>query len=192
MKLFETCYELCLKWAQHRHAEKYLAGLSCSESMFFPIPPDVMLAPMALSQPQKAWRFALVTTVASVVGGILGYLLGYFAFESFIQPVVVEMGYQDKLTQAALWFKEYGVWVVFLAGFSPIPYKVFTISAGFLHMALIPFIIASTIGRGMRFFLVAALMKYGGPMMEAKLKKYIEIIGWGTVVLAIALYLIFR
>jgi membrane protein YqaA with SNARE-associated domain len=192
VKLFETCYELCLKWAQHRHAEKYLAGLSCSESMFFPIPPDVMLAPMALSQPQKAWRFALVTTVASVVGGILGYLLGYFAFESFIQPVVVEMGYQDKLTQAALWFKEYGVWVVFLAGFSPIPYKVFTISAGFLHMALIPFIIASTIGRGMRFFLVAALMKYGGPMMEAKLKKYIEIIGWGTVVLAIALYLIFR
>jgi membrane protein YqaA with SNARE-associated domain len=192
VKLFETCYELCLKWSQHRHAEKYLAGLSCSESMFFPIPPDVMLAPMALSQPQKAWRFALVTTVASVVGGILGYLLGYFAFESFIQPVVVEMGYQDKLTQAALWFKEYGVWVVFLAGFSPIPYKVFTISAGFLHMALIPFIIASTIGRGMRFFLVAALMKYGGPMMEAKLKKYIEIIGWGTVILAIALYLIFR
>ncbi|MFT5712783.1 MAG: membrane protein YqaA with SNARE-associated domain [Glaciecola sp.] len=192
MKLFETCYELCLKWAQHRHAEKYLAGLSCSESMFFPIPPDVMLAPMALSQPKKAWRFALVTTVASVIGGILGYLLGYFAFESFIQPVVVEMGYQDKLTQATLWFKEYGVWVVFLAGFSPIPYKVFTISAGFLNMALIPFIIASTIGRGMRFFLVAALMKYGGPMMEAKLKKYIEIIGWGSVALAVALYLILR
>ncbi|MFQ3207861.1 MAG: membrane protein YqaA with SNARE-associated domain [Glaciecola sp.] len=160
--------------------------------MFFPIPPDVMLAPMALSQPQKAWRFALTTTVASVIGGILGYLLGYFAFESFIQPVVVDMGYQDKLAHATLWFKEYGVWVVFLAGFSPIPYKVFTISAGFLHMALIPFIIASTIGRGMRFFLVAALMKYGGPMMEAKLKKYIEIIGWGTVVLAVALYLIFR
>jgi membrane protein YqaA with SNARE-associated domain len=192
VKLFETCYELCLKWAQHRHAEKYLAGLSCSESMFFPIPPDVMLAPMALSQPQKAWRFALITTVASVIGGILGYLLGYFAFESFIQPVVVDMGYQDKLVQATQWFKEYGVWVVFLAGFSPIPYKVFTISAGFLHMALIPFIIASTIGRGLRFFLVAGLMKYGGPMMEAKLKEYIEIIGWGTVLLAIALYLILR
>jgi len=192
MKIFETCYELCLKWAKHKHAEKYLAGLSCSESMFFPIPPDVMLAPMALSQPQKAWRFALVTTVASVIGGILGYLLGYFAFESFIHPVVIDMGYQDKLTHATLWFKEYGVWVVFLAGFSPIPYKVFTISAGFLHMALIPFIIASTIGRGMRFFLVAALMKYGGPMMEAKLKKYIEIIGWGAVVLVVALYLIFR
>ncbi len=192
MKIFETCYELCLKWAQHKHAEKYLAGLSCSESMFFPIPPDVMLAPMALSQPQKAWRFALITTVASVIGGILGYLLGYFAFESFIQPVVIEMGYQERLAQATLWFEEYGIWVVFLAGFSPIPYKVFTVSAGFLHMALIPFIIASTIGRGMRFFLVAALMKYGGPMVEIKLKKYIEIIGWGTVAFAIALYLIFR
>jgi membrane protein YqaA with SNARE-associated domain len=192
LKIFEKSYDLCLKWAQHRHAEKYLAGLSCSESMFFPIPPDVMLAPMALSQPQKAWRFAAITTIASVIGGILGYLLGYFAFESFIQPLIVEMGYEGKLAQATQWFEEYGVWVVFLAGFSPIPYKVFTISAGFMHMALVPFIIASTIGRGLRFFLVAALMKYGGPMMEAKLKKYIEILGWGTIILAVILYLIFR
>ncbi|MFQ3249258.1 MAG: membrane protein YqaA with SNARE-associated domain [Glaciecola sp.] len=192
MRIFETCYDLCLKWAQHKHAEKYLAGLSLSESMFFPVPPDVMLAPMALSQPLKAWRFAAITTIASVIGGILGYALGYFAFESLIQPLVIELGYQDKLSKATAWFAEYGVWVVFLAGFSPIPYKVFTISAGFLQMALFPFIIASAIGRGLRFFLVAALMKYGGPMMERKLKKYIEIIGWGTVVLAVVLYLVFR
>jgi membrane protein YqaA with SNARE-associated domain len=160
--------------------------------MFFPIPPDVMLAPMALSQPQKAWRFAAVTTIASVIGGVLGYLLGYFAFETLIQPLVLDMGYQAKLEQATSWFEEYGVWIVFLAGFSPIPYKVFTITAGFMHMALLPFIIASTVGRGLRFFLVAALMKYGGPMMELKLKKYIEIIGWLTVVIAVVLYLIFR
>jgi membrane protein YqaA with SNARE-associated domain len=192
LKIFERCYDLCLKWAKHRHAEKYLAGLSCSESMFFPIPPDVMLAPMALSQPQKAWRFAAVTTIASVIGGVLGYLLGYFAFETMIQPLVIDMGYQAKLEQATLWFEEYGVWVVFLAGFSPIPYKVFTITAGFMHMALLPFIVASTIGRGLRFFLVAALMKYGGPMMELKLKKYIEVIGWATVAIAVVLYLIFR
>lgn len=192
MRIFETCYDLCLKWAQHKHAEKYLAGLSLSESMFFPVPPDVMLAPMALSQPLKAWRFAAITTIASVIGGILGYALGYFAFESLIQPLVIELGYQDKLSKATAWFAEYGVWVVFLAGFSPIPYKIFTISAGFLQMALLPFIIASAIGRGLRFFLVAALMKYGGPMMERKLKKYIEIIGWGTVVLAVVLYLVFR
>jgi membrane protein YqaA with SNARE-associated domain len=160
--------------------------------MFFPVPPDVMLAPMALSQPLKAWRFAAITTIASIIGGILGYMLGYFAFESLIQPLVIEMGYADKLAKASMWFEEYGVWVVFLAGFSPIPYKVFTISAGFLQMALIPFIIASAVGRGLRFFLVAALMKYGGPMMEKKLKKYIEILGWGTVVIAVIIYLIVR
>lgn len=183
---------MCLKWAQHKHAEKYLGGLSFSESVIFPIPPDVMLAPMVLSQTDKAWRFATITTIASVLGGILGYALGWFAFETLIEPMVIEMGYQDKLTLATQWFTEYGVWVVFLAGFSPIPYKVFTITAGFMHMALLPFIVASTIGRGLRFFLVAALMKYGGPMMELKLKKYIEVIGWATVAIAVVVYLIFR
>lgn len=192
MKIFTSCYEMCLKWARHKHAEKYLAGLSFSESVIFPIPPDVMLAPMVLSQTQKAWRFAFITTIASVLGGILGYALGWFAFDSMIQPIVVEMGYQDKLALAQEWFLEYGVWIVFLAGFSPIPYKVFTITAGFMHMAIIPFIIASAIGRGMRFFLVAGLVKWGGPTIEAKLKDYIEIIGWVTVVAAVLAYFILR
>lgn len=192
MKIFTTCYEMCLKWAQHRHAEKYLGGLSFSESVIFPIPPDVMLAPMVLSQTDKAWRFATITTIASVLGGILGYALGWFAFDSFIQPMIEEMGYQDKLAKATQWFTEYGVWVVFLAGFSPIPYKVFTITAGFMHMAFLPFVIASAIGRGMRFFLVAGLVKWGGPTIEAKLKDYIEIIGWATVALAVIAYLILR
>lgn len=183
---------MCLKWAQHRHAEKYLAGLSFSESVIFPVPPDVMLAPMVLSQTDKAWRFAAITTIASVFGGILGYALGWFAFDTLIEPLVVEMGYQEKLSLATKWFTEYGVWVVFLAGFSPIPYKVFTITAGFMSMALIPFIIASAIGRGMRFFLVAGLVKWGGPTIEAKLKDYIEVIGWATVALAVIAYLILR
>ena len=183
---------MCLKWAQHRHAEKYLGGLSFSESVIFPIPPDVMLAPMVLSQTDKAWRFAAITTIASVLGGILGYALGWFAFDTLIEPMVIEMGYQDKLSLATQWFTEYGVWVVFLAGFSPIPYKVFTITAGFMHMALIPFIIASAIGRGMRFFLVAGLVKWGGPTIEAKLKDYIEIIGWATIALAVIAYLLLR
>lgn len=192
MKIFTSLYDACLRWARHKHAEKYLAGLSCAESTFFPVPPDVMLAPMVLSQTEKAWRYALVTTIASVVGGILGYLLGMFAYEAWIEPLVMQMGYAAKLAKAELWFADYGVWVVFLAGFSPIPYKVFTISAGALTMAFIPFVIASAIGRGMRFFLVAALMKYGGPPMEAKLKDYIEYIGWGVVLLAIVAYLVYR
>lgn len=192
MRLFTTLYDLCLKWAKHRHAEKYLASLSCAESTFFPIPPDVMLAPMVLGQPDKAWRFAWITTIASVVGGIIGYGLGYYAFESFISPVIQQWGYAEKLIMAELWFADYGVWVVFIAGFSPIPYKVFTISAGALAMAFFPFVIASAIGRGARFFLVATLMKYGGPPMEAKLKQYIEYIGWAVIVFAIAAYLVLR
>ncbi|GLR72551.1 YqaA family protein [Agaribacter marinus] len=192
MKIFTTLYESCLKWARHKHAEKYLAGLSCAESTFFPIPPDVMLAPMVLSQTDKAWRFAAITTVASVVGGVLGYFLGYFAFESWLGPIIEQWGYGEKLALAERWFADYGVWVVFLAGFSPIPYKVFTISAGALMMSFFPFLIASAIGRGMRFYLVAALMKWGGPPMEAKLKDYIEIIGWAVVVLAIVAYFILR
>lgn len=192
MKLFTTLYDACLKWAKHRHAEKYLAALSCAESTFFPIPPDVMLAPMVLGQPDKAWRFAWITTIASVVGGIIGYALGYYAFESFINPLIQQWGYADKLAMAELWFADYGVWVVFIAGFSPIPYKVFTISAGALAMAFLPFVVASSIGRGARFFLVATLMKYGGPPMEAKLKQYIEYIGWAVILIAIAAYLVLR
>lgn len=191
MRIFTSLYEACLKWAQHRHAEKYLAGLSCAESTFFPIPPDVMLAPMVLSQTNKAWRFALVTTIASVIGGILGYALGFFAFENWIEPLIQQWGYTEKLALAESWFSEYGVWVVFIAGFSPIPYKVFTISAGALAMAFLPFVIASAVGRGLRFFLVAALMKYGGPPMEARLKDYIEYIGWGVVALALVAYLVY-
>nr|WP_136250542.1 YqaA family protein [Ningiella ruwaisensis] len=192
MKLFTYLYDLSLKWSQHRHAEKYLAGLSCAESTFFPIPPDVMLAPMVLSQTDKAWRFAFVTTVASVIGGIFGYFLGYFAFESFVDPLINEWGYSDKLLLAESWFSDYGVWVVFLAGFSPIPYKVFTISAGALAMAFFPFVLASAVGRGLRFFLVSAFMKYGGPPMEAKLKDYIEFIGWSLVIIGVVAYFILR
>ncbi len=131
MKLFEPCYDMALRWARHRHATKYLGGLSFSESVFFPIPPDVMLAPMALSQPARAWQFAFITTIASILGGIAGYWLGYFAFDAWLAPLIESWGYTHKIDTAMQWFKDYGVWVVFLAGFSPIPYKIFTVSAGF-------------------------------------------------------------
>lgn len=157
--------------------------------MFFPIPPDVMLAPMSLAHPSKAWNYALLTTLASVIGGIAGYALGWFAFDGFIQPWVESMAYQAKLEQAITWFNQYGVWVIFIAGFSPIPYKVFTISAGFLHMAFLPFIIASAIGRGMRFYLVAGLMRWGGEPMQQKLREWVDLLGWLVVILAVGLYL---
>jgi membrane protein YqaA with SNARE-associated domain len=192
VKLFETCYDLALKWAKHRLATRYLVALSFAESMFFPIPPDVMLAPMSLSKPEKAWHYAFITTLASIFGGIAGYLLGYYAYEGLLQPFIESAGYSHKVDTAMGWFEVYGVWIIFIAGFSPIPYKVFTISAGFLQMAFLPFLIASAVGRGARFFLVAGLMRWGGARMEQELRKYVEILGWLVVAIAIAAYLMLR
>jgi membrane protein YqaA with SNARE-associated domain len=183
-----------MTWSRHRHAPYYLAGLSFSESSFFPIPPDVMLAPMVLANPQRAWRFALITTVTSVLGGILGYFIGLFFFD-LVEPLLQDAGYYPKYLQAKEWFDTWGFWAVFLAGFSPIPYKVFTITAGVISMAFAPFIAASLIGRGARFYLVAGLMRWGGERMESALRKYIDRIGWALVifvVVAIVLVKLFK
>ena len=192
MKLFQPCYDLALRWAKHPWASRYLAGLSFAESVIFPVPPDVMLAPMSLSRPDKAWHFAMLTTLASILGGIAGYFLGYLAFENWLQPFIESAGYTHKLETAMGWFEQYGVWVVFIAGFSPIPYKIFTISAGFLQMAFLPFLIASAVGRGARFYLVAGLMRWGGARMEQELRKYVEVIGWAVIMLAVVAYLLLR
>ncbi len=191
MQLFSPLYSRAMQWARHRHAQRYLAGLSFAESSFFPIPPDVMLAPMSLANPARAVWFATLTTIASVLGGLLGYLIGLFAFD-MIEPLLHSAGYYPKYLQAKAWFDEWGFWAVFLAGFSPIPYKVFTITAGVISMALAPFIIASLIGRGGRFFLVALLMAWGGERMEEALHKYIDRLGWLTIVLAAIAVLIIR
>ncbi len=187
MRLFSRLLDMVMGWADHRHASYYLAGLSFAESSFFPVPPDVMLAPMTLARPEKAWQFALVTTVASVLGGIAGYLIGMFAFE-LVEPLLHRAGYWDRYLDAREWFAVWGVWVVFLAGFSPIPYKIFTITAGVVGMVFLPFVIASFIGRGARFFLVAWLMRIGGSKMEVILKKYIDRIGWLIVIVVVVGY----
>jgi len=192
LKIFSALYEWTLKWSKHRVAPKILALLTFAESVFFPIPPDVLLAPMVLAKPHRAWHYALVTTVASVIGGMVGYALGYFMFDAWIQPLITEVGYQAKMDNAIAWFEQWGIWVVFLAGFTPIPYKVFTLSAGFLQMLFIPFVIASFIGRGMRFFLVAGLVKWGGERMETQLRKWVDIIGWSVVVLIVVVYIVYK
>lgn len=187
MKLFSNLYDACLRWAKHKYASTYLAVLTFAESVFFPIPPDVMLAPMVLARPQKAWFLATLTSVASVIGGVAGYLLGVFLYEPVVLPFVAMMGYEDKLQTIINYFNDYGIWVVFLAGFTPIPYKLFTVSAGMLSMAFVPFVIASAIGRAGRFFLVAGILYWGGEKMEHKLRQYIDAIGWTVVALVIVL-----
>lgn len=191
MRLFGGLYNRVMIWSRHPKAPWYLAGLSFAESSFFPIPPDVMLAPMTLARPSRWWRLAALTTVASVLGGLLGYALGSMAFET-LEPWIRDAGYWQGYVKARTWFHEWGFWAVFVAGFSPIPYKVFTIAAGSLSMVLLPFIVASAIGRGLRFFLVAALMAWGGERLENLLGRYVEMLGWALVAAGVVGYLVLR
>jgi len=165
LKLFSALYDKVLSWSEHPRAKTILALLSFSESVIFPIPPDVMLAPMAMTQPDKAWRLAFLTTVSSAAGGVLGYFLGFWAFETVVLPAVE-------------------------TGFSPIPYKLFTVTAGVMQIAFFPFLLASVISRGLRFYLVAWLLKTGGPKMAVKLREYVDRIGWSLVILLIVAYIV--
>jgi membrane protein YqaA with SNARE-associated domain len=167
--------------------------MSFAESSFFPVPPDVMLIPMCVAEPRKAWRFALITTITSLLGGIAGYAIGFFLFEA-VQPVLVDLGYWSAYVKGREWFEAWGVWAVLIAGFSPIPYKIFTIAAGVATLNLPGFILASFFGRGARFFLVAGLVVAGGERMEFMIRRYVERIGWAVVVLAVAAgtYLVLR
>ena len=187
MALFKNLYERAILWAAHPHAERYLGGLSFIEAIFFPVMPEVMLAPMCLATPRKAGWFALITTLASVAGGLLGYAIGYFAIDA-ITPWLQDSRYWGAFQRAEQWFDQWGVWAIFIAGFSPIPYKVFTVAAGGLSMALLPFTLASFVGRGLRFFLVAGLMRWGGEKMERKLMHYVDVLGWLCIGLAVVAY----
>ena len=191
--MFESLYEKVIGWSRHPHAERYLGGMSFAESSFFPVPPDVMLIPMCVADRGKAWRFALITTITSLLGGVVGYAIGYFLFEA-VKPLLVDLGYWDAYLKGRDWFDDWGVWAVLIAGFSPIPYKIFTIAAGVATLNLPAFIIASFVGRGARFFLVAGLVVAGGERMESLIRQYVERIGWAVVALAVALgaYLLLR
>jgi membrane protein YqaA with SNARE-associated domain len=183
-RIFSRLLDWCLELSGHRHAPWYLGALSFAESSFFPIPPDIMLAPMVLAERRKAWSLALLTTVTSVVGGLAGFAIGAFAID-WVMPLLERFGYMDTFLRAQGWFERWGFWAVLIAGFSPIPYKVFTIAAGALAMPLLPFALASVVGRGGRFFLVAGLIYFGGEPFERNLKRYVDILGWAVVALVV-------
>lgn len=177
MQFFGPLYDRCVSWARHRHAPAYLFGTSVAESIFFPIPVDVMLAPMALGTPRRWGYFALLATVGSVLGGVVGFLLGQFALEA-VMPWIERAGQAQTFNDVHQMFEKYGFWIVVIAGFTPIPYKVFTIASGAAGMALLPFVLGSIVGRAGRFFLVAGLVAMFGPRFEAVFRQYIEAIGW--------------
>lgn len=190
MKLFGTIYDKTLAWSQHRYAAFWLSFVSFIEAIFFPIPPDVMLAPMSMSQPHKATRYAIYTTIASVLGGVIGYFIGLYAFD-WVKDLIAQWGMQASFDKAMSWFEQWGVFIVFLAGFSPIPYKVFTICAGVMQMAFFPFAITAALSRFARFYLVAKLFAWGGEKYADKIRRSIELIGWATIVLAVVAYLVY-
>jgi len=192
MTLFEPIYSKLLSWAKHRHAERYLAGISFAESSFFPIPVDVMLAPMVLAKQDKAWRYALITTIMSVLGGCFGYLLGAFFFETYGDQVLSFFHAHEKFESVQESYLEHGMLIVLLAGFTPIPYKIFTIASGVIGIAVIPFILMSVISRGARFFLVAGLIKLGGDKLERTIHQKVEWLGWISLVLVMIVFMIYK
>ena len=187
MKIFTALYDKTVQLAAHRHAQHYLFAVSFFESSFFPIPVDVMIAPMAIARPKMAVRIALIATVASVLGGLFGYFIGITLFE-VIEPWLG--GYRPAYEEAQRLLTEHGFWIIFVAGFSPIPYKVFTIAAGVATLSLPVFFVASLLSRGLRFFLVSLIMARLGPIFEERLRHWMEWIGW-LLVVVVALVLWF-
>lgn len=185
MSLFARPYAATMSLIGRRGAEKYLYGLSFCESVVFPIPTDVMLAPMCALHPPRTARLVAWTTVFSVLGGVFGYAVGVFLFE-WIEPWLHAAGYWGEYRDAVAMFYEWGVWIVFVAALTPLPYKLFTISAGVLSQSLVLFVLASLVGRGARFGLVGFLMKRFGPTLFAYVEKRVEAAGWIVVALLAA------
>ena len=163
--LIKATYDYMLNLASRPNALYFLFAVAFIESSFFPIPPDVMLIPMVLATPSKAWRIAGVATVASVFGGIFGYTIGVFFFDLIARPILTFYGYMHQFDVFKEYYHQWGAWIVFGAGITPFPYKVITIASGVVHLDFVVFMLASVVARGMRFYLVAWLLKkYGEPM----------------------------
>ena len=161
--MLRRLYDWVLELAAHRHATWALSMIAFLESSVFPIPPDVMLIPMVLAERLKAWAYAAVATVSSVIGGIAGYAIGYFLFELVGKPVIDLYGYSEAFTNFAGRYNDYGAWIVFFAGVTPFPYKVITIASGATALNFPIFVLASVAARGLRFFMVSALLYWFGP-----------------------------
>jgi membrane protein YqaA with SNARE-associated domain len=193
MKIFEPLYERAIVWARHRHAPLILTVLSFVEAFVFPVAPEVMLAPMCLAQPKRAFRFAGLSLFGSVFGMFVGYAIGHFAID-LVMPWLVDLGYGPQFESIKQEAAQHGFWMLFLAGFTPIPFKIATIAAGAVGMPLLPFFLGGVIGRGKRVFLVAGAIRWGGEKAEAALRRNVEPVGWFALLVLVALvaWLYFR
>ena len=178
--------------AAHRRAPWVLSGVSFAESSFFPIPPDVMLIPMVLAKRAKAWAYAALCTIASVLGGLAGYAIGYFLFDAIGRPLLDLYGYAEAFQEFSNEYNTYGAWIVFIAGVTPFPYKVVTIASGATGLNLVVFMVASLLARGIRFFLVCALLYWFGPPVQAFIEKRLGLVTTLFIILLVGGFVLVR
>jgi membrane protein YqaA with SNARE-associated domain len=182
--MLRSLYNWCIDAAGKPHAAWILAAVSFVESSFFPVPPDIMLIPMALARPDRAWRYAVLCTLGSVAGGMLGYLIGALLYDSIGQWIVRIWGYGDKIEAIRQAFADYGAWIILGKGVTPIPYKIVTIASGFAGYNFGSFVALSLLTRGVRFFAEAFLLKHYGPRARVMIEKRL---GFWVTIAALAL-----
>jgi len=174
--MLRALYDWTMDLAASRHAVGALAAVSFVESSVFPIPPDTLLIPMVLAERAKAWWYAFLCTLTSVIGGLAGYAIGFFLFEAVAEPLLDFYGYADKFGQFAETYNDWGAWAVLIAGVTPFPFKVITIASGATKLSLLIFIIASLVARAIRFFAVAGLLYVFGPPIRAFIEKRLGLV----------------
>ncbi|MGD0432806.1 MAG: YqaA family protein [Acetobacteraceae bacterium] len=178
--MLRDVYHRTLALAASPRAPWWLAAVAFAESSFFPIPPDVLLVPMALARPDRAWRLALVCTIASVSGGALGYFIGYAVFDLLAKPVIEFYGYGTRFAAFQAMYAQWGLWVILIKGLTPIPYKIVTIASGAAKFNFWVFMAASAVTRGARFFIVATLLHFWGDSVKDFIERRLTLVTTGV------------
>ena len=174
--MLRNLYDRVLALSASRRAPVWLALVAFAESSFFPIPPDALLIPMVLARPERAWRLATICTISSVLGGLLGYTIGYAFYDQVALPLIRFYHYEAAADAFVARFNEWGVWIILIKGLTPIPFKIVTITSGLAHFNLAVFLAASIVTRGARFFLVAFLLRRFGPPVQAWIEKRLTLV----------------
>ena len=183
--MLRRLYDWTIHLSSMRHAPWALGAVAFAESSFFPLPPDIVLIPMVLAQRHKSWTYATICTIASVIGGIFGYAIGYFLFDTVGNYILNLYGYQEAFRSFAERYNEYGVWIVLMAGVTPFPYKVITIASGVTQLNFFVFMVASILARGARFYAVAGLLWWFGEPIRAFIDRYFGLL---TIIFMVLLF----